>query len=156
MDQQASVLAITAGPHSHCTEPQQFVVPGSRDEVYEKFVQFFWIQGGGLGRPQVVAAGESPSYQGSTRMAGPIKEHIFRAQFAQELQYTILSVFPVSTYKAIITFEEAEGGSTKISWRAEFTPLIPFTGGLVKYFIETQVFAKVLRGFQSKLQKSKL
>lgn len=148
------VQATANGPHSHATEMRSMTFAGERNQVYSDFMMNFWAKGGGLGggRPQLLLAGDPSSLKGSLRQAHPVLEYIFDAVEGEMCQYTILKSFPVSTYCATIRFESAGDGKTKVSWKSEFTPLIPFTGALMKWFIENKVIQVVLENFQRKQQ----
>ncbi len=46
--------------------------------------------------------------------------------------YRLLSGLPLRGYEASITLAEAPGGGTDITWRSQFEPKIPGTGGLFR------------------------
>jgi hypothetical protein len=46
--------------------------------------------------------------------------------------YRLLSGLPLRAYEAQIALAEAPGGGTDITWRSQFDPKIPLTGGLFR------------------------
>jgi len=46
--------------------------------------------------------------------------------------YRLLSGLPLRGYEAEITLTDAPGGGTDITWRSQFEPKVPLTGGLFR------------------------
>jgi hypothetical protein len=59
------------------------------------------------------------------------REEVVEFEPPRRLAYELLSGLPLRDYRGEITLTEADGG-TEITWRSEFEPKIPGTGGLFR------------------------
>lgn len=76
---------------------------------------------GGLGAVKALERGRVTSVEEVTAFEPP-------ARFG----YRLLSGLPLRDYEAQITLAGAPGGGTDITWRSQFEPKIPLTGGLFR------------------------
>jgi hypothetical protein len=60
------------------------------------------------------------------------REEVTAFEPPTRLGYRLLSGLPLRDYEASITLSEASGGGTEVTWRSEFEPRIPLTGGLFR------------------------
>jgi len=59
--------------------------------------------------------------------------------------YRLLSGLPLRGYEAEITLADAPGGGTDITWRSQFEPKIPLTGGLFRRALQKFIADTVQR-----------
>jgi hypothetical protein len=76
---------------------------------------------GGLGAVKALTRGPVTSREQVTVFEPP-------ARFG----YRLLSGLPLRGYEASILLEESPGGGTEITWRSQFEPKVPLTGGLFR------------------------
>ena len=60
------------------------------------------------------------------------REEVTLFEPPSRLGYRLLSGLPLRGYEAMITLAESPGGGTDITWRTQFEPKIPLTGGLFR------------------------
>ena len=76
---------------------------------------------GGLGAVKALKRGRVVSVEEVTAFEPP-------ARFG----YRLLSGLPLRGYEAAIELADAPGGGTDITWRSQFEPKVPLTGGLFR------------------------
>jgi len=59
--------------------------------------------------------------------------------------YRLLSGLPLRGYEAEITLTDAPGGGTDITWRSQFEPKVPLTGGLFRRALQKFIADTVQR-----------
>ena len=79
---------------------------------------------GGLGAIKALTSGK--------RRPIVSREEVTEFEPPSRLGYRLLSGLPLRDYEASITLVDAPGGGTDITWRSQFDPKIPLTGGLFR------------------------
>lgn len=135
---------------NHHVDNQSMLVQGPPSEVskvYFDFVKTFWMGGSNGDLDTTEAVGES-NYKRSLRKMFPVKEFSESANNATgEISY---SMFAGDKYRTTITFAPLpRDEGTKISWRSEFSPQVPFTGPLLKWLMQDKVFIPIIQHFSN-------
>jgi hypothetical protein len=84
---------------------------------------------GGLGAIKVLVSERRPAVTS--------REEVTVFEPPSRFGYRLLSGLPLRDYEATITLADAPDGGTDITWRSQFEPKIPFTGGFFRRILQT-------------------
>ena len=84
------------------------------------------------GTPPPAGLGTIKALTSETRRPVVAREEVTTFEPPARLGYKLLSGLPLRNYEAAITLAEAPGGGTDITWRSQFDPRYPLTGGLFR------------------------
>ncbi|MGH2979183.1 MAG: SRPBCC family protein [Solirubrobacterales bacterium] len=84
------------------------------------------------GEPPPGGVGAIKVLTSETRRPVVSREEVTVYEPPSRFGYRLLSGLPLRGYEASITLAEAPGGGTDITWRSQFDPRIPLTGGLFR------------------------
>jgi len=84
---------------------------------------------GGLGAIKVLVSERRPSVTS--------REEVTVFDPPTRFGYRLLSGLPLRDYEAGITLADAAEGGTDITWRSQFEPKIPLTGGFFRRILQT-------------------
>lgn len=107
------------------------VVKLGRDECYSRWLDVIWMNGGGLGNPTILDAGDPTTKVGCLRLlVGGVQEKILETDNPIRIEYTVTQGFmPFKKHHGIVTFTEGEGGCTNVTWTCYYEPT--FIGNFV-------------------------
>jgi hypothetical protein len=89
-----------------------------------------------LERPGEPAPGGVGAVKALTRRPVVSREEVTAFEPPARFGYRLLSGLPLRGYESVITLAEGPGGGTDITWRSQFEPRIPGTGGLFRRMLQ--------------------
>eukprot|EP00043_Microstomoeca_roanoka_P008351 m.80453 g.80453 ORF g.80453 m.80453 type:complete len:137 (-) comp14209_c0_seq3:72-482(-) len=125
-------------------------VPFSVSESYRRWLDCVWINGGGLGKPDIIDEGDpSNNHLGCIRrVPGGIQEKIVEVKTDDFISYKIISgPFPVRSHFATVTFKQKQTEITNIHWHCEMD--IPWGLQWIVLAITRFVFSRMLSSITS-------
>jgi hypothetical protein len=96
-----------------------------------------WSRWGAWQKAELEREGDPPpaglgAVKALTRRPVVSREEVTVFEPPARFGYRLLSGLPLRGYEAEITLADAPGGGTDITWRSQFEPKIPGTGGLFR------------------------
>jgi uncharacterized protein YndB with AHSA1/START domain len=137
-------------------EVRQFIA-APIDTVWERYTDHVsWTDWAGLGRVRLEREGvPAPNGVGCVREISnfgvKLYEEVLSFDRPHRMTYRIVrGAVPIRDHRGEVVFEPRDGG-TLVTWRCQFEPRIPATGGVVRAVL-TRLFRNALQGLTRRLE----